>query len=361
MFGLEYILTSLNNFKKLKKVYWIAAASIVVLIGLLPIAFKEHHRLIGAHHERLWFAVSVVWCLATIIAVVAVIFLASNKKITKRIAGYAIAAIIIVDSAALFIVPQFSAPRSATINTAPVTYLQKHIGEYRFYSMGPIMPNYGSYFNIAAINVNSVPVAKAWTSYAETKLNSNMNPLVFTGQAGNSLSLTGPTPAQELIKNLGNYEYIGVKYVAINAGSLTSTQAAQANLKKVFNDSTATIYELPNPSPYYQVINGNCTINSTSKTQLTAYCSKPSTILRRELYMPGWTANINGANQVVKQSGPLFQSISLPKGSSNVTVNFTPPHMLTTFILFFLTIIGVLICYIPFINKPISKYIKLKT
>lgn len=354
-FGFEYVLISAGSFKKVKKVLMAAGFAALVLVVLLPIAIHEHDHLLGASHQRLWLVASFVWSLATIAALVLITFLNHKKKLTKTFFGYSLAVLVVIDTLVLFVIPQFSAPRSAAINTQPVTYLQQHLGEYRFYSMGPIMPNYGSYFGIAAINTNNVPVSKAWTSYAETKLNPDQNPLVFTGIAGNDLSPTGETPAQAFMSNIKNYEYIGVKYVAINGGSLTPAQAQQVGLKNVFSDSTATIYELPNPNPYFQIVDGQCSISSSNKTSLTADCQKPSTLLRRELYMPGWKATVGGSKQAVKASGPLFQSINLPKGKSQVTFNFTPKHIEAAFLLFCLTVLGILVYYVPFINKPLVR------
>jgi hypothetical protein len=98
--------------------------------------------------------------------------------------------------------------------------------------------------------------------------------------------------------------------------------------QKAYGDSVMDIWEVPEPAPYYEVMQGGpCTLATKQREDVTAVCSSAAKLRRRELYMPGWTARNNGAaNEAVQQDG-IFQATTLPAGSSKVHYNFTPPHM----------------------------------
>jgi hypothetical protein len=102
---------------------------------------------------------------------------------------------------------------------------------------------------------------------------------------------------------------------------------ALPGLRKVYADSVMDIWELPNPAPYFQVIQGGpCTFSNIRREDVTAECVAPATSLRRELYMPGWRVTVNGtAAAAVKQDG-IFQSADLPVGRSQVRYHFAPPY-----------------------------------
>ena len=116
-----------------------------------------------------------------------------------------------------------SAPRSATVGTGAVTWLQANLGSYRFATLGPIQPNYGSYFGIAEMNANELPLPKAWTDYVARDLDSNIIPFEFTG--GYRSDPAGPSPAEELTTLVANYEAVGVRYVVVPASGTDPTGA----------------------------------------------------------------------------------------------------------------------------------------
>ena len=67
-----------------------------------------------------------------------------------------LSAVLALDALALFVVPEFSAPRSVSVDTAPVAYLRSHIGNSRFFTLRPLAPNYGSYFGVSSLNINDL-------------------------------------------------------------------------------------------------------------------------------------------------------------------------------------------------------------
>ncbi len=97
---------------------------------------------------------------------------------------------------------------------------------------------------------------------------------------------------------------------------------------KAYADSMMDIWEVPEPAPYYEVVQGGpCTLATEKREDLTATCSSPARLRRRELYMPGWNVrNSEAATEAVQQDG-IFQTITLPAGVSRVHYHFTPPHM----------------------------------
>jgi uncharacterized membrane protein YfhO len=60
---------------------------------------------------------------------------------------------------------------------------------------------------------------------------------------------------------------------------------------------------------------------------LDARCDKPSTLVRLELAMKGWSARVNGEPRSIETTGEIFQSVALPQGESTVRFVFTPPFI----------------------------------
>jgi dolichol kinase len=99
-------------------------------------------------------------------------------------------------------------------------------------------------------------------------------------------------------------------------------------LRKVYSDSVMDIWELPNPAPYFQVIQGGpCTLSTEQREDVTAECAAPATLLRRELYMPGWRVKVNDTPATSVQQDGLFQSAALPAGRGQVRYHFAPPYV----------------------------------
>ena len=105
--------------------------------------------------------------------------------------------------------------------------------------------------------------------------------------------------------------------------------SALQGAREVYSDSLLDIWELPNDAPYFQVIRGGpCKLTAHIREEVTADCSAPALLLRRELYMPGWKLQLNGnaAESVLQEN--LFQTASVPAGENNLKFDFSPPHVL---------------------------------
>ena len=259
----------------------------------------------------------------------------------------ALAAIVVLDVFAMFVTPQFSAPRQASIDTHAVNYLEQHLGQSRFFTLGPLAPDYGSYFGLASVPVNDVPVPKTYVAFIQDQLDTNVNPLIFSGTT--MLNPAGPTQATELVDHIQAYEEVGVKYVLLPAGMVLPSHGGLV-LRQAFRDASTSIVELPHPAPLFGSSGGACTVRQSSATSVVVGCKRRSTIVYRELYMPGWRASVDGVPRSVDSDGPIFQSVAVPAGTSTVSFGFTPPYADLALAAFILGL-GLLILALPGVRR----------
>lgn len=431
---------------------------------------------------------SVVWGLITVGAFCIVLL-----RYRPARAARAVAAILVIDSVLMFSVATLSNPRAGDVDMEAIGFLRKNIGLQRIYSLGPIQANYGAYFGIAAINHNYLPINQRWVDWIQAHLDAHADPVAFTGSY-RAVGSSAPTPSQELVRNLGNYEWIGVKYVIAPAGdnpfmavlssrtdtsshaplqimpgdTVTGTLPAgltdkpvtvsqlgmlignygntsdgmlsaevcidaqcangQRDLKEsndnstfyipltrdlhidarsvihyrltrsggskplvlwtsalraatddqqlmgpagavtsrglelklpikddsaplakpVYSDQVMSIYELNQPKPYFEASGQTCRLTVEDRERVATDCSAPSTLLRRELFFPGWTARINGSPAPIAEHKDLFQSIALPAGKSSVVFRYEPPHMIWAWIAM---LAGFAMLLLPVMNK----------
>ncbi|HQT65911.1 MAG TPA: hypothetical protein PLO16_15535 [Acidocella sp.] len=111
----------------------------------------------------------------------------------------------------------------------------------------------------------------------------------------------------------------------------------------VFQDPSALIFELPNPAPYVETRDTECTVSVTNRERIGTICPEATTLIRRELFYPGWAARINGHAVQVSQSG-LFQSVPVPAGKAEIKFFYSPPHIKLACILALLSL-ATLLCF----------------
>jgi hypothetical protein len=162
----------------------------------------------GYAHRQAFTTVSIILAVVGVAVVVAGGLLtyvrgAPTRATGSRIGRSMVAGAVALEAAVLFAVPLLSAPRPAGTDMALVHFLQRHLGTYRFATLGPVQPNFGSFFGLAEINVNDLPVPKSFTNYMQKSLDTNVNPLIFTGTT--EAESTGPGPARELETHLAAY------------------------------------------------------------------------------------------------------------------------------------------------------------
>jgi hypothetical protein len=393
----------------------------------------------------------------------------------------AVFSILAVDAAVQFSVPLFSGTRgeARAMDLAPVGFLKTNLGLNRFYTLGPIYPNYAAFDQVAGIDHIYAPVPRDWVNTIRASLDPHADPVTFNG------SYPPPTPGEEtraeaLLHHLAGYEGVGVKYVVtpsgvdpfaitpatarampgmqalpLHAGDSLSTHirageygagqfsgvgmlvgtyggsadgrlrlkicaggacaAGSAELAGVgdnsnaritldraltvragdaldvsltreggraplalwlwrgpekpdahlpksvdvmpgmvlfasgegksirlaFRSRMADIYELPRPAPYFEA--PQCTISDAQRTALQARCDRPAMLTRRELWFPGWTAEVNGQSVPVSKAD-IFQAIALPAGQSTIRFDYAPPGVGLAFVA---AAFGALMMFVP--------------
>ncbi len=405
--------------------------------------------------------------LAALAAAVAMVRLLAGER--RR---HALAALLVVYMAGLFIIPELAGVHGGRLDTAATRYLRNHLGLARFYSLGPFEPDYGAFFRIPSINHIALPVAARWSDYIARQLfppiqqtagflfwsaapyppgsglaalreyfphyedvgvrfvlsepGQSLQPIVAVpaGQSGNRPLALGPGqeaeaafpapapprgagPVASVGVDIGNYLNAADGRLAVRlcdatgcaggslplAGSaddalffvplakpreyppgaplrLTIRHEGGTNpvalwlwpvagrsgqalrgpsgplpdqslrlalryqdpgfpLRAVYSDAIMTIWRTPHPGPYFSIeAGGPCALRVASRRILAARCSSPATLIRRELFMPGWTARVNSKPVAVAPSGEIFQSLVLPAGESEARFSFAPPGIL---------------------------------
>ncbi len=289
---------------------------------------------------RAWMFLSIVW--AVTISIIALIILGwFPDKWRSR----SMAALLLIDATVMYSIPILSNAQSGTIDRAAIAFLQDNLGFERFSTLGPIAPNYGAYFEIASIDHNYLPVPLLWADWASHHLDTEIDPYIFNGTFHPNPN--APSPAQELNRNLPAYEEVGVKYVVTPAGFNPFTQS---NPPKVYSDPLMDIYQLPKPAPYFETPGAACSLQPQSRTAVTADCPSPTTLIRRELFFPGWHAAINGHETPIIEQNGLFEAINLPAGQSKITYSYAPPHIIWAWLLMALALITLITP--SFIRRP---------
>ncbi len=103
------------------------------------------------------------------------------------------------------------------------------------------------------------------------------------------------------------------------------------DMSLVFKDDTAAIYRLSNTVPYASSPDAGCKVEIISRQALHSSCSAQGSVIRREMYFPGWSATVNGTAAEVSRSG-LFQSIAVPEGDADIIFSYAPPHVRFAFV-----------------------------
>jgi hypothetical protein len=266
------------------------------------------------HSSYLW--ASVLWGVV-LIGVGAISVFVSTARVRRRL----LAAVVCLDALVMFVVPELSAPRSIAIDTKPAAFLQGHLRLSRFFTLGPLTPNYGSYYTVRQLNAVDYPVPSNFATYITTHLDPTAGPNSFTGTA----LVSGQTPEPELLSHLDDYRAAGVRYVLTTRSIKLPRGPGLFTL--VLQTPTTSIYRLAGTARYYTATNPACTVTPRSGASVRLSCSGPTTLVRRETYMAGWSATVNGHATPVREYDHLFQAVTLTKGTHLVTFGYTPPYL----------------------------------
>jgi hypothetical protein len=297
-----------------------AAAGSVALIAVAALVAHPLTRQLGAVYARHpYLAVSVAWA----VAVVLLVGVASWLR-RPRVRAALAAALLAGDALVLFVIPQLSAPRSVTVDAAPVAYLRQHLGTQRYFTLGPLAPNYGAYYGLASLNAVDVPIPTAFERYVNRRLDQVVDPTAFVGNTGGGRPLTAPAPAQELLHNLRGYQEAGVAYVLTPAGQSLPT-GRRFGLTLVDRTPSTWIYHLAGAAPYMDTTNSSCEVSAAGRTWARIACTQRTVLVRRETDMPGWTAGIDGHAVPIHPVDGVFQGVELGPGHHRVSFSYIPP------------------------------------
>jgi hypothetical protein len=274
------------------------------------------HRLGTGFYDRPYFWGSVAWGAAVVLAGTAVV-LARSRRVRLGLAALLVAG----DAFVLFALPEAAAPRHVRLDLAPVRYLQQHLGNQRFFTLGPLQPNYGSYFGIAELNINELPVPQTFVDYVHRRTDRFVDPTALVGNLGGGRPVDAPPPVQELVRNLDGYRAAAVAYVLAPAGQSLPRPA----FTLVLRSPTTRVYRLAGAAPYLDA--PGCTVLAPTRSTARVDCPAPTRLVRRETDYPGWSAHVDGKAAPIRRVDALFQAITVPAGSHRVTFAYRPSHI----------------------------------
>lgn len=314
MFGLDDLFTGARNRRN-----WhiTAAVSGVALVSMIIYAASVTSGAQMSGSNRIIVALSRI---EPVVLLAGIWFLGSNVR--RTIAAGATALLLLFDVGVNFAIPEALAPAGVHLAQGPLTFLQTNLHGARFMSMTPIQPNWGSYFGISELNAHDLPFPNMFEQLVATQI-----PLGIAS-AAHTYSIYEGEPgvlaySASLAAHLANFENTGVKYMINFTSSPLSPALANSHLRLVYRQQGFDIYQLPATAPMYTA--AGCTTSSATLTAVSVTCSAPSTLVRRELSMPGWHVTRNGVPAALDLSQP-YQRLALPAGTSHLSFSFLPPH-----------------------------------
>jgi hypothetical protein len=186
--------------------------------------------------------------------------------------------------------------------------------------------NWATEWNINSLSAIDLPFPNKFAKFIEKQLYPNFPAAInqFVIHDG----VTGITAQQqEVADHFKAYEDASVKYLVAPTAVVLLPALAKLGVTQVYTDSIVTIYELPHPRSFYSTTSSSCSVKSTNDNAASVNCpTGSSTLIRTELAMAGWHAYVNGKEVTIKTSDGAYQSIPVPKGTSDVTFSYLPPH-----------------------------------
>ena len=135
-----------------------------------------------------------------------------------RLIVYTLSIATLAEVLMLHYVPMFSAPVSATIDYPAIHFLKRAAKLWRVYSLGPLNANYGSYYGIALLDYNDLPVPYKTANYSVSRLDPFMiTPSILLGTTQRAQSWY-PSQQSEFKLFIQNYQRVSTRYVITLTG-----------------------------------------------------------------------------------------------------------------------------------------------
>jgi hypothetical protein len=269
--------------------------------------------------DRIWLLASSILALA--VCGITLLIMSRRSARARRSIGVAI----VVEALICYAVPTLSLPRSGILDQRLVTFLQANTGFARVYSLDRFAPNYGTYYRLATINYEEPMVSQTWANEVTTRLDPYARSPFYFLQQRIDASPGHPSREDILAANPTPFEDLGLRYVIDRPGRMERAFASRRERPLVvYHDDVASIYRMPAEKPYAEA--PHCRLTLASRDDIEATCSRPSRLVRRELYYPDWSASVNGAPSPVHAYATLFEQVALPRGDSSVRFRFAPAH-----------------------------------
>ena len=100
-----------------------------------------------------------------------------------------------------------------------------------------------------------------------------------------------------------------------------------ATFTLVSRSPSTWIYHLARAAPYFTVTGAQCDLSPHGRGAAQVSCPNAATLIRRETYMPGWSARVDGHPARMQRVDHLFQAVSVTPGSHRVTFGYVPPNV----------------------------------
>lgn len=181
------------------------------VLGALWLARAPLRSLWGEHVSAHATCMALLWLALSLLCGAGVLLMGRGRWRTNGLV-----LLLAADALVTFAWPIRSGANHASYQHPGVTYLQEHVGLQRTYSLGPLAPNYGAYFQVPQINHNYLPVSSDWLGYVRTRLDPATNEVTFLG--GDNRSDGHGTAIEQLSENRAAYAEVGVRYVIAKPG-----------------------------------------------------------------------------------------------------------------------------------------------
>ncbi|HEY3090397.1 MAG TPA: hypothetical protein VGJ59_20295 [Jatrophihabitantaceae bacterium] len=268
-----------------------------------------------------YFRYSYLWAVVSLLTLTGAALLSHRWS---RPAAAMVCGVLAVEAIVAFEMPSLAAPRSSTKDTALIAFLSERASLAKsgqdlgrvFSATNALAANYGSYYDVAQLNVNDRPVPSLWTDYVESRL----DPVAGLRFIGGSR----PAARQALAQYVDGYRAAAVEWVLLPLHAPVPAGLGGA-LQHYEDTAESSIYRLGGALPYASAESAGCTVTAKSRTAFDVDCPTASTLVRRELYFTGWHASVNGHGARIRPYDTTFQSVSVPAGHSTVRFSYTPP------------------------------------